>query len=949
MKALTNILNYMLLMLLLMLVACTHDDAEVENLSHGDKYVSVRMHVPGMKSSFSRAAEDNLTSIVALVFRDDVLISNTEVLDLTPNSDLTGTFKIPQPNEGDNIHFLGNLPETVKSKLPETGGSQTEVLRNLETDDFSNLSYWGMATYSGGDIDVTLYRNMAKVEIAAGPNCTFRDDELYIAGLVKPIGKGTLVPYQDGFTFNLKEYDYNTLPNDLTGERYNNKLPSPVKSLYIFEHDNPGTADGLYIICKIGETGNCFYKVALIDENKEPYPIIRNHRYVIYVDDLDEGADSFDVAANSAPVNFTVKEIRDVTISVSSNQIDLNETLPVQVTVPDGSKLKELTITAPDFTITEGGNNLSQSAEGVYTFSGEKTGTTTYYFKPNSIGTDSITIAGSGDYLNNFSQTIQVTVSSSIKAQADKSKLYYDSEGDAQIVRVNVTVPDGVNTLNIGGASNFTIDKTAGDGSLNGTTYTMGNDRTATFTFTLNQQNVTSQQTITFSGENVNAASVIISMAQTPKVTFSPDENSKTMSVNDTYTVTMNVPNSGTLTALNIAAEGFTVTASSGSLSGPTDNVYSYTGGTTQFTFTPTSAGSRTIRFYDGQGVDINVPEKQISVKVNAAITAEANSSEVYCDDSTKKNVTVDVVIPKGVSTLNITTEDFTVTQNGNALQPNGNVYTYTNGDATNQQTVQFVFTLKDSVTEPKNQSTITFSDASGNQYVVNGIVNITITETQEVTNALTVTPLTSTTIDLTDGGNNTVQLRLTIPDNVSQFMINANEAFTIKVIDNAVGLQNNNGIYYCYDKKSKTTIDLELTMNDQNIFMTAGEYTITISENNNTSNSCSQTIVATNNSLSDGVIWEGSKEAVNSGYILYYTSFIKYKDSDKKLKVDITTTGDGWKQFTIRYKNDYGNSLGALQGQTIDSTLSIDIPAENRDVVISGQGGITITKIYVE
>ena len=708
----------MLLMLLLMLVACTHDDAEVENLSHGDKYVSVRMHVPGMKSSFSRAAEDNLTSIVALVFRDDVLISNTEVLDLTPNSDLMGTFKIPQPNEGDIIHFLGNLPETVKSKLPETGGSQTDVLRNLETDDFSNLSYWGMATYSGGDIEVTLYRNMAKVEIAAGPNCTFRDDELYIAGLVKPIGKGTLVPYQEGFTFNLKEYDYNTLPNDLTGERYNNKLPSPVKSLYIFEHDNPGTADGLYVICEIGKY---YYKVALIDENKEPYPIIRNHRYVIYVDDLDEGADSFEAAANSAPVNFTVKEIRDVTISVSSNQIDLNETLPVQVTVPDGSKLKELTITAPDFTITEGGNNLSQSAEGVYTFSGEKTGTTTYYFKPNSIGTGSITIAGSGDYLNNFSQTIQVTVSSSITAQADKLKLYYDSDED-QIVTVQATIPAGVTTLNIAAPSFSSVTAnggyTVGGDATNGYSVSLAaeGEKQINFTFTLDKSKYSEQTgntsaTITFSDESgkVTRDEVYINLEKTPVTEMSATSVTINMDNSETSaTITLTKPVNEQNIKVTFDANAFIINDNQGHTSN--ELWINNSNSTIDIKFTlrnnNVSAGNYTVTFANGSG-QMSTTATITIMKTPTVSFSNTGAQTLYWNNGSPTSFDVEMTgVPDGKNvTLSITNASaFTITDGSGNTVSN----TYTGGNTT------FTITPKDvgSVNETIPYS-ITFTDAN--------------------------------------------------------------------------------------------------------------------------------------------------------------------------------------------------------------------------------------------
>ena len=55
MKALTNILTRLLMLLLLMLVACTEDAAEVDDLVRGEEYVQVRMQVPGMKAAATRA------------------------------------------------------------------------------------------------------------------------------------------------------------------------------------------------------------------------------------------------------------------------------------------------------------------------------------------------------------------------------------------------------------------------------------------------------------------------------------------------------------------------------------------------------------------------------------------------------------------------------------------------------------------------------------------------------------------------------------------------------------------------------------------------------------------------------------------------------------------------------------------------------------------------------
>ena len=115
MKRRTDILTHLLL-LLLILVACTADDAIKENLSYQDEYVTVCMHIPGMKAIATRAAEaDNITSIVALVFSsDDKLKTVTEYTTakstLHPISPISGTFTIEKPDNGDVIHFLANLP-----------------------------------------------------------------------------------------------------------------------------------------------------------------------------------------------------------------------------------------------------------------------------------------------------------------------------------------------------------------------------------------------------------------------------------------------------------------------------------------------------------------------------------------------------------------------------------------------------------------------------------------------------------------------------------------------------------------------------------------------------------------------------------------------------------------------------------------------------------------------
>lgn len=293
------------------------------------------------------------------------------------------------------------------------------------------------------------------------------------------------------------------------------------------------------------------------------------------------------------------------------------------------------------------------------------------------------------------------------------STLYYDSD-DTQTATVQVTVPDGVETLNIS-AEDFSFGG-EDDGEY---TYAVKGQTNATLSFTLKSGLSARTSTITFSDASGNATddAVNVNLVETPVVTFTPDETSKIMNINDTYTVTMD-PNGGALTSLSIAAEGFDVTSSSGGLSGPTENVYTYAGGYTQFTFTPTSAGSYTISFSGGQGDNIKVSDKEIVVTVNADITAKATPSTIYYDGD-NKDVTVSVTIPKGVSGLSISAPNFKYGEE------TGGSYTYTRNDgATTQTTVELTFTLNDGVT---TDSSITFSDASDNDNVNGASVTILV------------------------------------------------------------------------------------------------------------------------------------------------------------------------------------------------------------------------------
>ncbi len=649
MKRRTDILVHLLL-LLLVLVACTADDAIKENLSHQDEYVTVRMHIPGMKAVATRAAEtDNITSIVALVFRSNQLISVTEYSTtnsaLHPISPISGTITIDKPNNGDVIHFLANLPANYNNEKTyiaylneQIGKSQTDVLCNLSSRDYDKLSYWGMATRNVDNavMDVILYRNKAMIEIKPGADCTFRQDELFIAGLDNPNNVGLLVPYNGGFNFDLDNNDYLTLPanpdpldktDELTnyGTGYHN-------AYYVFEHANPNDANGLYVICKIGDD---YYKVALHDEKGQPYPIIRNHKYTILVNDLDAGCKTYSEALSAEPIKPTVIETKDVTLTLSPQISTLNyssaqasvEAITVKVGGLQGV-VEKLTFNAPGFIISS--DYAESEGNGVYRI------------------------------INSSLQDIDFTFTLDNPSAENAGSISVTGEGG------------NVNTIN-----------------------------TASTTVTLTESSVPEGQTIIWQGAVVmhipddgakNAAKIAI-----PYSFFFDGSGNLQIPVGSK--VVVESTGNGWMQAFRIKGEWV--------------NIWDINSGTSELTLTQDVLN--TIKDYHEtawgvdaafvlQGGDGRVLNKVTLIPAKESIEANiTNGATLYYDSNEEQTVTVNVTIPDGVKTLNISAPDF------NFGKEESGSYTY----AVNSQTsATLSFTLKSGLSA--RTSIITFSDASG-------------------------------------------------------------------------------------------------------------------------------------------------------------------------------------------------------------------------------------------
>ena len=867
------------MLLMIFIMACTEETAEVDNLSRQEQHVTVRMQVPGMTATTTRADETiNLNNITALAFggkgENDNLLAVKTVNTFTDVSGNQGTFALTVPNDAKTIHFLANLPAEYSEGVSyvdyitnKIGQSQEDVITSLTTGVYWSLSYWGMATYDGSNntLSTTLYRNMAMVEIVRKETSPFTQEQLSIAGLINASEFGTLVPY-DGENYNYdKQY---TLPNNLTYRDANEDLENPYGSwLYLFEHDNSGTAEGsLFVICKIAGD---YYKVALVNDKGQPYDIIRNHRYVIYVDDLDEGAATFTDATTAPPVNFEVWMIRDAAFEIPSSTTvyrngGASASLPITFTLPNGSSLTQLSISAAGFTVTSSNDSDKLTgSEGNYTYTG---GSTVFTFTPTNevaAGSHTITFRGEGNLLNPISREVGVKIDDTQLSVTQSATINMDKSENS--TTLTLTKPGNITNLKVTASNNnaFTINGNAinGDYNISGSS----NNETINYSIALRDEfNTPGEYTITFADSNNQQtvyATATITVVNTPKVTFSNAVDQTIYLSGGTpnnFQVGMNgVPNEGSVT-LSISADDFIVEAAEGTLQGPTDEgVYTYTGGNTTFTFTPTNVGVKPISITgSGDNIKVNDTSFDVTVKESSmSVTPDAATINMDANPAVT-SATLTLTKPANMQNVKLSINDgngakanrwFNIRIDNNDLWYDQNNDYF--GDIQNGNTnVQVTLTMKDN-TISSGTYTVRFADSNNQSTYVDATITVQNTPKliYEYTNK------TLYLLDSTGASNPTsLDVKVTVPDGstLSELIISA-PGFTIKQGTSEPIADN-----YTYIGGTSTTFTFIPTST-----IVAGEKTITFSGTNTNLIVDKQikVTVSGDRAPNEDVIWEGT------------------------------------------------------------------------------------------
>lgn len=213
-----------------------------------------------------------------------------------------GTFSTPSiPSTVRRIHFIANYNAADVDDSELLNRTEKEVMTRF-TSSSGRLVYWGRKVFNSeteltsyfkdnSTSPIILYRNQAAVTYQKAENVT---DEFEIQGfaICNTYAKGTVVPYnhqneKNPFDFNLTTesqgravHDYVTLCSGEDLIKATDPEDTEVQNewglRYIFEHEN-AQDDPMFAIFKID---NNYYKLMIVDDQSNPYKIIRNHRYI---------------------------------------------------------------------------------------------------------------------------------------------------------------------------------------------------------------------------------------------------------------------------------------------------------------------------------------------------------------------------------------------------------------------------------------------------------------------------------------------------------------------------------------------------------------------------------------------------------------------------------------------------------------------------------------------
>lgn len=320
-------LTYLIALFGLLLTSCTDEDS-LSNPPTGNNDKTVfqfSVNMPEYTPVRTRAAinENAVNDLWLMTFdANGLFIGRAHASLLSSNSNGTGTFQANIPDDSRIIHLIANYSQW--DSFDERAAMQKDEREIIPSLSSSNLVFWGRQTISSpsDSPNVTLYRNLAKVTVENEAT----NFEVTGYALCNYTSSGTVAPFNPSAPttpFTLID-GKPTLPRNPISKTDQNAADCNMEPKYMFENENFSN-DQTYIILKgklAGKTEDLYYKIQLLDTDKNPYPVMRNYHYKIVIKSFSEsanGSTEFADAKTSEPSNNIYAEIFKESPSISDN------------------------------------------------------------------------------------------------------------------------------------------------------------------------------------------------------------------------------------------------------------------------------------------------------------------------------------------------------------------------------------------------------------------------------------------------------------------------------------------------------------------------------------------------------------------------------------------------------------------------------------------------------
>lgn len=334
-------MKQLLYILVLLLWSCSTDNLE-DGTADGKGGVKVRfkVDVPEAVPMATRAINENLIADLQLLVFDENgrFISRHQAT-------LNGTnfvVTLPQSSNKRIVHFIANYNWSSFNDAASVTKDEGEIIPPLQSAD---LIFWQRMVLANG-INATVFtaqpvaliRNMAKFSLVIQPTSGLLNAKF---ALFNTASAGSVAP------FNTVNRTFESVITEPSGVTFTGASTLGVADVYAFERKNSTvTTNPAYVIIQGTYGGSTYYyKIDIIDSNKNMYDIQRNVWYKIVLESVTMAGYSTIAAAQSSP---------------ASNNISASVLLQSYPTISDGSYVLSVNKTVVSF--TSNGQTLNANA-----------------------------------------------------------------------------------------------------------------------------------------------------------------------------------------------------------------------------------------------------------------------------------------------------------------------------------------------------------------------------------------------------------------------------------------------------------------------------------------------------------------------------------------------------------------------------------------------------------